>query len=143
MNVDFMVSCLQFRSGFSTWHPGYRDIGETRDRPDAQLAHHVLQLVHQDGSGMLSTTLAECSDCVKERAAQHDEVGTGGNRLGDIQTGPYAAVYDQRHLAADDGADMGKLMQWVGSGIKLATAMVRDHQPVDAGAHSPLGILSV
>ena len=33
-------------------------------------------------------------------------------------------------------------MRRVGSGIKLATTMVRDHQRVDAGTHSPL-ILSV
>ena len=39
-------------------------------------------------------TRAECSDCVKERTAQHDEVGTGGNRLGDVQTRPYVAVDD-------------------------------------------------
>ena len=38
---------------------------------------------------------------------------------------------------------MGKLTQRVGRGIKLAPAMVRDHQPVDARAYSPLGILPV
>ena len=92
---------------------------------------------------MTITTRAECCDGVEERAAQHDEVGTGGNRLGNVQTGPYAAVDDQRHLAANYGTDVGKLVKRVRRRIELAATMVRDHQTVNARAHGALGVLPV
>ena len=92
---------------------------------------------------MLSATRTERRDGIEERPPQHDKIGAGGNCLGDIESGADPAVDNQRHLAANDGTDVGKLVKRVRRRIELAATMVRDHQTVNARAHGALGVLPV
>jgi len=68
----------------------------------SQLRHRRVEFAPQDvDDGGCTAFRAERGGCIEESTAQQDEIGTGGQRLGDVFAAAYAAVQQDGTVGSD------------------------------------------
>ena len=90
---------------------------------------------------MVDSGLAGGSEPVEVGAAGHAGVGSQRQRFDDVASAPNAAVADDLGTVADGFGDLRQQVEGGGSGVELATAVVRDRDRLDSGVGRDPGIL--
>ena len=92
---------------------------------------------------MVAAIAPERCNCIHECAAKQHKVSTADQCLDNIEAGLDAAINNQRDIIPHRSPHRWQSFQRMRRGIKLAAAMIRQHQPVNAHANCAHGVLTI
>ena len=110
---------------------------------DRRQGKGLIQLCCDDSERMTHTVFSACGQCIERSATKLDAIGTQHQGTRYIRPASEAAVDQYCTTAFCCLHDSRQALYARKTTIQLATAMVRDDDPVDAHVDCPIGLCSI